>query len=84
MSNQNQGKPWPCPECGENLGFILYGQLAVENITANSDGANWVIKCPRCAARKVWYAKDSMSHMLDYLASEVAARIQKDSQRNNR
>lgn len=72
MSGSQKPKPWPCPNCGYNLGQVLYGQLSLEGeIHANTDGPNLVMRCPKCGTIKTWYANDRMSSLLRELAREL-------------
>lgn len=71
-------KPWPCPNCGAELGTVVYGQLYINGeITANTDGSNLNITC-RCGTIKTWYANDRLTVLIKELAKEIAERLNID------
>lgn len=76
MNNNSKPKPWPCPNCGHNLGMVAYGQLVISgNVQANTDGSNLIIKCPKCSNRKVWYGNDRLTAIEREIAQFVSEKI---------
>lgn len=77
MHNNSKPKPWPCPNCGHNLGMVAYGQLVInDHLQANTDGSNLVLKCPKCGNRKVWYGSDRLTAIEREIAQFVSEKIQ--------
>ncbi len=76
MGINREEKPWPCPKCGHNLGYVVYGQLLLkgDNIHANTDGGNLVVYCSECGARKTWFANDRLSRLIGELADQIVRR----------
>lgn len=73
-------KPWPCPDCGNNLGYVISGQLLLDgDVRANTDGSNLVVYCKQCGTIKTWYSNDRLSRLIRELADEVAKRVHRIS-----
>lgn len=74
MSKNNT---WVCISCGTSLGDLVGSELfPIDNAQVRTQGANLVITCPKCGARKVWYPADPMlrvlKQLIDVIASETA------------
>lgn len=71
-------KEWRCAnrECGEVLGLVLFGQLYCDStVSFNTDGADIVIRCPKCDRRKIWYASDRLTALINEIADAVVRRV---------
>jgi rubredoxin len=80
---ERKPKPWACPSCEAEIGKVLFGQLYLSgDVTANTDGANIVIKCPACGARKIWFANDRMSIILSEIADQVVKKLASNQARS--
>ena len=68
---------WVCITCGESLGTLI-GQeiMPIDKAKIRTQGANLVITCPYCGARKIWYPADPMlrvlKQLIDVIATETA------------
>lgn len=74
MSKNNT---WVCITCGVSLGTLVGQELyPIDSAKIRTQGANLVITCPQCGARKVWYPADPMlrvlKQLIDVIASETA------------
>ena len=77
---------WPCANCGENLGNIAFGELAVLKegcAVINTDGVNLVLTCAKCGVTKVWFAKAPSieNAFIDALVNKIADRFQRKQDR---
>lgn len=72
-------KIWYCQVCKKEIGNVVYGQLVIENVKANTDGSNLVVRCPHCGAIKTWYTNDRLSAIIDEIAHRVAQIIDKSN-----
>jgi len=74
MRNNN----WYCvgTGCDEVLGEVsgneLYLSSSVSGDLINSYGPNLMVKCPRCATRKVWYTADPITRSIYQLVEAIS------------
>ena len=74
MSNKNT---WVCISCGDPMGTLIGSELnPLDGVTLRTQGANLVLTCPNCGARKIWYPADPMlrvlKQLIDVIATETA------------
>ena len=75
-------KDWPCPDCKQNLGFVVGGEITIlmENVVnVTSQGVNTVLVCRKCGRQKSWFAKDNAVTAAFYQnqAENIAERLAK-------
>ena len=54
------GVDWKCVDdrCSGVLGRTVKGELVIDGVRANTDGASVIVYCPVCGRPKVWWVKD--------------------------
>lgn len=70
-----KSKPWLCPKCSNQLGTVMFGQLYIDgDCVVNTDNSNLVVKCRKCGNRKIWFASDRLSQIIQEIADAVVRR----------